>query len=100
MHDISGVTTCFSIIDGDLVDDAFTKSVYHACGLLIRCNNNKFLILSDEKEFKAQTLTGTQPGEMQQSILLYFSCCSKVLLGKCFSLGSMFGNAPGRLILG
>ncbi|KAM8768685.1 uncharacterized protein AB9X84_023771 isoform 1-T1 [Acanthopagrus schlegelii] len=60
-HDISGVTTCFSIIDGNLVDDAFTKSVYHACGLLIRCNNNKFLILSDEMEFKAQTLTGTQP---------------------------------------
>uniref|UniRef100_A0A671URY5 Interleukin-18 n=1 Tax=Sparus aurata TaxID=8175 RepID=A0A671URY5_SPAAU len=47
--------------DGDLVDDSFAKSVYQACGLLIRGNNNKFLVLSDENEFKAQTLTGTQP---------------------------------------
>lgn len=70
MHDISGVTTCFSFKDGDLVDDSFTKSVYQACELLIRCNNNKFLILSDENEFKAQTLTGTQPGKMQQNVLL------------------------------
>lgn len=70
MHDISGVTTCFSIKDGDLVDDSFAKSVYQACGLLIRGNNNKFLVLSDENEFKAQTLTGTQPGKMQHNILL------------------------------